>query len=379
MCFVPASTDELLGSTPSCRVAGACGGCPHITRSLAAQAELKLSRVRRALEQAFDESSFWRPDCRATFGITWVKSPTMLAYRNRVRMRIAQCGELGFFNDAKSFECPALAPSLRRAIVDLRAIMAESEGAFGEFAHVEVRMPGLDGRPSAYFVRRDAGCAVSARAHEAIAALGSCGWWVEVAGSFGDVHAAVVQRYPLRGLWWDVPLGTFMQINPAVNELLLEHAVLGACRRKLASFVDLFSGAGNFALPLATAGLDGAAVERDVRAVCAAQRSAAAQGLNHLRVLPGDAHGWAEMAVRLGRSYDLVVLDPPRAGLKGSSADFAALARSHVLLCSCSPTSLSSDLRALADAAFTVESVTAFDMFPGTEHVEVAVWLRREA
>jgi 23S rRNA (uracil1939-C5)-methyltransferase len=352
----------------ACPVAHACGGCPLIGYTEAAQSESKLTRIRLALQAAYGK------DAAASLNPAWVASPDAFGYRNRIRVRIDEGGELTFFNAAKSFGCAVLEVSVRHALERLRRELRTSRGAFSAFAHAEVRAPGFDGRPSVVLVGRETPAPLPATAREAVATLHTRGWWVQIAGD----DAGVVQRYPLRDAWWDVPLGSFMQVNSAVNQLLVEHAVVGAARRGLASFADLFSGAGNFALPLAASGLQGTAVELDVRAAHAASCSATEQGLTDLTMLAGDAQVWAEAAVRRMLGFDLVVLDPPRAGLKGGAVAYAALARSHILLCSCNPAVLSVDLGALAEQGFAPESVTAFDMFPQTEHVEVAVWLRRK-
>jgi 23S rRNA (uracil1939-C5)-methyltransferase len=46
-------------------------------------------------------------------------------------------------------------------------------------------------------------------------------------------------------------------------------------------------------------------------------------------------------------------------------------------MCSCNPATLGRDAGRLAELGFELESVTAFDMFPGTHHVETLVWFSR--
>ena len=288
-------------------------------------------------------------------------------------MRFDERGRLAFFNQAKSHDCQVLMPEVRHAIEELRDFAEQSASAFAGMSHVEVRAPGLDGRPSAFFVPLLLHHALPLADPKAFLELESQ-WLVQV---YDDAAPAVVQRYPLQRSWWGVPLGSFMQINFGVNELLVEHVVNGAIERGVESFVDLFAGAGNFALPLAAVGCDGHAVELDRRAAEALRSTAAERGLSRLVCSADDAHHWLRRERQLRRHYDLVVLDPPRAGLKASAESSAALARRHILLCSCNTLSLSRDLQALAQLGFFAESVTAFDMFPQTDHIEVAVWLAR--
>jgi tRNA/tmRNA/rRNA uracil-C5-methylase (TrmA/RlmC/RlmD family) len=74
---------------------------------------------------------------------------------------------------------------------------------------------------------------------------------------------------------------------------------------------------------------------------------------------------------------DLVVLDPPRAGLHPKALPkILALAAPHLIYVSCQPKSLVRDLAALREAGYTVARATAVDMFPHTPNVEVVVGLR---
>ncbi len=347
----------------SCPVASSCGGCPLLGTSPEDQAEHRLESVRRTLRSRVEGKAAACPEP------AWVGAPAPLGYRNRIRVQLTAAG-LGFFNPRKSEECPVLEPALTEALEELRCTAREAPEAFAAFSHAEVRTPGIDGRASLFLVPSVPAGAVSPPHPPRLA---GDRWLVAVAGGEQDVR----QRYTLRDSWWDVPLGSFMQVNTAMNERLVGHAVVEAARREVRTFLDAFSGAGNFALPLARAGRAGQAVERDGRAVLALGDTARSQGLGRLRVCRDDAGRWATRAFERGERFDLVVLDPPRAGLKGEASRFAALARRYVLLCSCNPVTMAGDLSELCAEGFAIESVTAFDMFPQTRHVEVAVWLRR--
>jgi 23S rRNA (uracil1939-C5)-methyltransferase len=73
-----------------------------------------------------------------------------------------------------------------------------------------------------------------------------------------------------------------------------------------------------------------------------------------------------------------VALDPPREGLTPAViAELKALAPRKLAYVSCEPQALQRDLPALRDAGFAVRSVTPFDMFPQTAHVEAVACLER--
>jgi 23S rRNA (uracil1939-C5)-methyltransferase len=151
--------------------------------------------------------------------------------------------------------------------------------------------------------------------------------------------------------------------------------VTGAKQRGLSTFCDLFAGVGNFALPLAHAGLSGVMVERTPSAVRAAERAAGEQGLPQLRARTVDASRALKDLVHEGRQFDLVVLDPPREGAPDVVAGIAALRPRAVAYVACDPVTLSRDLRPLLAAGLRLASVEAFDMFPRTHHFETLVWL----
>ncbi|MGO3023730.1 MAG: class I SAM-dependent RNA methyltransferase, partial [Brevibacterium sp.] len=75
---------------------------------------------------------------------------------------------------------------------------------------------------------------------------------------------------------------------------------------------------------------------------------------------------------------DVIILDPPRAGAgrKATSAIIESAA-STVVYVSCDPATLARDLAALTGGGFAVESLTGFDLFPLTSHLETVTVLRR--
>jgi 23S rRNA (uracil1939-C5)-methyltransferase len=136
-------------------------------------------------------------------------------------------------------------------------------------------------------------------------------------------------------------------------------------------------GAGNFSLPLLARGLTGTGVESHSGAVLAAGEAARSQGLGFEELLAEDALAVARRFSSERRAFDAVIVDPPRAGLKTGAALYAALARHTLVACSCNPRSLARDVVEICRLGFDVQSVTLFDMFPHTDHIEAVVWLAR--
>lgn len=185
-----------------------------------------------------------------------------------------------------------------------------------------------------------------------------------------------------RGLEEDAPLefevgrwrfrvspGAFFQVNRFLAEELVA-AVTGDTGGTAA--VDLFSGVGLFALPLAENFTRVEAVEAD---------AVAARDLRHnLRAAPA-AEAIADGALDYLRqrppgAVELVVADPPRAGLGPElTAELLTLAPRRLHLVSCDPATLGRDLRALTAGGYRIGELHLFDLFPQTAHIEAVVRL----
>ena len=280
-----------------------------------------------------------------------------------------------FFNAEKSERCAVLEPQLRSALAELKTSWPQNDAlsasVINAARHAEVRAPDADGRPAVYV-----GGLSNTGAADVIAAmfrrrLGHR--WLVAVEHMSDSPWPSQRQWLTPDVFGLFPLGRFQQINTEVNRLLVAQVVRGARRRHCQTFLDLFAGAGNFALPLSAAGLRGTAIEISTLSTQASQRAAAQQGLDDLEC----RNGRAADCLRDRGPADLVVVDPPRAGLGEAVASSAEGARRHIALCSCNPRTLVADLDKLRALGFQIDEATAFDMFPHTKHVEVLVWLQR--
>ena len=68
--------------------------------------------------------------------------------------------------------------------------------------------------------------------------------------------------------------------------------------------------------------------------------------------------------------FDLLILDPPRAGCGAKLKDFVLTKPANIIYVSCHPYSLKRDASLLEKEGYTIQNITAYNMFPGTEHVE---------
>jgi 23S rRNA (uracil1939-C5)-methyltransferase len=168
--------------------------------------------------------------------------------------------------------------------------------------------------------------------------------------------------------------GGFGQADERVNELLGRHVseLAGTHAPGQGRWVELYAGAGNLSVLLARKLERGELVTvESSRAACeAARANLSARGLT-ARVVEADADSYAWSA-----TTKLVVLDPPRSGARAAAGRLAGSRVAHVVYVSCDAATLGRDLALLAPA-YELRSITTFEMFPQTSHVEIVAHLVR--
>jgi 23S rRNA (uracil1939-C5)-methyltransferase len=158
------------------------------------------------------------------------------------------------------------------------------------------------------------------------------------------------------------PDASFAQINTAAAELLHTHVIDRAMAHAPETVIDGYAGAGSTAIAIAKRGVRVTAIELDA----AAGRWVAA----HLPRGSRSIIARVEDAIDGALPADVVVLNPPRAGVENNVT--AALERPNatraIVYVSCNPATLARDVLRLP--SYRIASLTSFDMFPQTAHVE---------
>jgi 23S rRNA (uracil1939-C5)-methyltransferase len=195
---------------------------------------------------------------------------------------------------------------------------------------------------------------------------------------FGAQRRAGLRRYDLPGGGFlRVPSGGFTQVNWAVNTELVAALVEEIKRRNARTFVELYAGVGNFTIPLASSGLRGTAIELDQGAGAALREALREQALSLVDVLVGDVAATLDRVGKKLGAVDLVLLDPPRSGAKAAIASILSLGPESIAYVACDPVTLARDVRDFVAGGYTLGTVTCFDMFPQTHHVETLALLER--
>ncbi|MCM1438662.1 MAG: 23S rRNA (uracil(1939)-C(5))-methyltransferase RlmD [Roseburia sp.] len=193
---------------------------------------------------------------------------------------------------------------------------------------------------------------------------------------------------------------TFLQVNDGVRKLLYS-AVVGAAGDKNAVAVDLYSGGGMLTAMLANACMAAYGIEIVPEAVACADELKKLNGLDEkmFNYCGAVEQKIDEVFSKTAGYKRVIVCDPPRKGMERPVVKaLLASGADRVVLVSCNPATLSRDLGLLCGSLkevdgqlvrntdyvsgglkgyYAIESVTPFDMFPQTKHVETLVVLNK--
>ena len=141
---------------------------------------------------------------------------------------------------------------------------------------------------------------------------------------------------------------------------------------------DLYCGIGTIGLWLASRAGSVHGLELVEQAAQDAARNARHNGISNARFHGGDVRlALAELTARAGRP-DVVVVDPPRAGLSQKIVRrLIEAAPRRIVYVSCNPTTLAPNAAQLVEAGWRLARVTPVDMFPQTPHIECVALLTR--
>jgi 23S rRNA (uracil1939-C5)-methyltransferase len=183
----------------------------------------------------------------------------------------------------------------------------------------------------------------------------------------------------LLGLRFRVRPNAFLQTNTEMAERLYALARDAAALTGAETVYDLYCGTGTIGLSLAAQALTVWGVEVSEESVACAIENAELNGIGNAAFFAGNvAQSLEELRDRAGPP-DVVVVDPPRAGLAGKALRRTGeLAARRLVYVSCNPTTLASDLKVLRDEyGYELRRVTPVDMFPHTPHIESVSLLER--
>jgi 23S rRNA (uracil1939-C5)-methyltransferase len=163
----------------------------------------------------------------------------------------------------------------------------------------------------------------------------------------------------------------FVQVNAGLNRALVDLVVDRLDPGPNENVLDLFCGLGNFTLPLARRARTILGVEGEPVLVDRARENARDNQISNAEFSVADLYAEDPEGTWLNRTYDKVLLDPPRTGAMEVIKRMGQLAPNRVVYVSCNPATLARDAGVMVhDLGFRLTAAGVIDMFPHTNHVE---------
>ncbi len=341
-----------------------------------------------------------------------VASPSELFYRNKAQYPVASDGKggyrIGFFAPkshrvTEASDC-ALAPAVFGEIIEeLRAYFTrhsltayDEERGEGLLRHIYLRRGEVSGEVLLTLVingsdipaRDDLVRTVTEKFPSVVGILLNINK-ENTNVILGDRFVTVFGRDhiydTLAGVKLKITAPSFYQVNHDAAELLYRKARELARPTKEDVLLDLYCGAGSIGLSMARDVGELIGIEIVDSAVLCARENARDNGIENASFFTGDAkytERMLENAEReLGREIKptIIILDPPRAGCAAELVKYvASLNPQRIVYISCNPTTLARDVKLFFELGYFCDSVTPFDLFPMTGHVESLVCLTRQ-
>jgi 23S rRNA (uracil1939-C5)-methyltransferase len=329
---------------PRCPYFMRCGGCHYQHAEYRAQVEAKRSILEETLQRL---ARIVPPNTvEIISGEPW-------QYRNRIQLHFDD-GRMGYRAPRSKAiveidHCPISSPKLNECIKKLAAMVKDP------------RWP--------RFLRT-----VEVFTNEEAVQLNVVDSDKPLARRFFDWCAAEIPGFEMGPIVYDgfqVSKGSFFQ----VNRFLIDRLVAGVTAGMAGGIaLDLFAGVGLFSLPLARSFERVIAVESGSAAV--RDLEANASGIS--QTIESAKSTVDQFLEGFSEPCDLVVADPPRAGLgKIAVKRLIALQPKRIVLVACDPATMARDLMALLAGGYALQQLVMIDLFPHTYHIESVAKLEK--
>src|SRR5438094_5660191 len=184
----------------------------------------------------------------------------------------------------------------------------------------------------------------------------------------------------LCGLRFRVRPNALLQTNTAMAERLYGVAREFAALAGNETVYDLYCGIGTIGLLLARDALTVWGIDVSEESIACALENAELNGIGNAAYFAGNVGQALEELHERAGDPDVVVVDPPRAGLAGKALKrLGEIGAPRIVYVSCNPTTLAGDVKRLTDGyGYSLLRAKPVDMFPHTPHVETVALLERD-
>ena len=376
--FARATADQVVKPSPyriqpQCPYFASCGGCHYQHSGYTAQLENKRAILKETLLR--NGKLEWKGEVITHSGEPW-------GYRNRSRFKVRSGAEfsIGYYRMGSNEllpvkQCPISSPAINRILGHLWEL-GESGKVPAGVSEIEVFADHADSKllleiylaPDAPELR-DFAVTLQAKAPE----IKGVAYFASGAEAGNEAPKYVVGEatlpYQVGEKSFKVSAGSFFQVNRFLVRELVQ-TVVGDFHGKIA--LDLYAGVGLFGAHLSKRFDQVFAVESSPNSGSDLQANA----VKNVVPVRSNAEGFLPRCLNM--QPELVVVDPPRAGLGAKATQLmAALRVKRIVYVSCDPATLSRDVRLFLETGYHVEQVHLVDLFPQTFHIESVVRLAR--
>ena len=345
---------EILQASPQriaarCKHFGICGGCSYQNMSYADQLKIKRQVVVDQLKRLGGLDEF--PVAAV------VPSPQPWNYRNSIQFHVSEAGKLGFQRaGSNSFveisECHLPTENINL----LWPRLAFDAGT--EIERVILREGAEDDMILGLESIQDVPPEFSVDFPISAVYLGP-----NSATVLSGEESVLMQ---IKGRAFQVSIESFFQVNLLQAEAMVDHVLALAGNLKKKTVLDAYCGVGLFSAFLAPAAKQLTGIE--VSEPACRDYAVNMDEFSNVELYMGEVE---IVLPALKQKPDLVVIDPPRAGLDARVvAALAEASPEQIIYVSCDPATLARDVKRLMQKGFELKSVTPFDQFPQTHHIE---------
>jgi 23S rRNA (uracil1939-C5)-methyltransferase len=339
---------------PLCPHFQVCGGCHYQHMPYELQLQAKQEILRDQLERI---GKLENPPVRPT-----VPSDSPWNYRNHVQFHVNKDGRLGFQAPRAKRVIPIEECHLPEALIndtwprlDLESIPGLDRVAIriGIEDDIMVVLESSDPAP----IELEVDMAIS------VVYQGPRGELVLA----GDDHILI----DVFGRLFRVSAGSFFQVNACMAEAMVQHSQDHLPLRSWQTLVDAYCGVGLFSAFLAPH--VGRLIGIEASPSACEDFAFNLDEFDHVELYEAPV---ADVLPQLNFHPDIILVDPPRAGLGHSTLDgILALEPEMIAYISCDPSTLARDARRLTAGGYRLNQVTPFDLFPQTYHIEsISFW-----
>lgn len=383
---------------PKCEHFGDCGGCSSQTLPYHNQLEIKAKQVKRILDDAGVKDYEF-------LGIE--PSPLEYAYRNKMEFTFGDETKGGpltlgmhkkgrFYEIVSTNDCQIVDEDFKKILETILGYFQERNIPHfhkmrheGILRHLVIRKAHKTNQLLINLITTSHGELNLEELKKELLSLSLSSKIIGILHTINDNVADIVQSDEthiiygqdhitenILGLSFKISAFSFFQTNSLGAEKLYSIVRDFAGSTENQVIFDLYCGTGTIAQIMAPVAKKVFGIEIVEEAVEAAKENAALNNLNNCRFIAGDV---MKKVDELKEKPDLIILDPPRAGIHPKAIhkiiDFNPPKFIYV---SCKPTSLANDLPVFIHKGYKVTKVQCMDMFPHTPHVETVVLIEKK-